>query len=244
MLLPIYDTPDRPFSIHGFCREIDFLGHEVGKWLKPSVLANVLKGVLQPFRIPCVIAQDGLISSKEVRIALRDGVPVLVLVPLMLGRHTVEKKYIPFIQLVVSLSEQALGIVGGQQRKAFFLVGYRGDKVFYFDPHTIMDAILTATARRRLFEPAINKMQAAELSSSMLAGFFIKEMKDLQDIPDTVKPLVECPMQIVDELPSEISIITTNADGEWTILGKVPSEISIIPTNADADGELTIVDTV
>jgi hypothetical protein len=53
-------------------------------------------------------------------------------------------------------------------------------------------------------------------------------------------------MQIVDEVPSEISVVTTNADadGECTTIDEVPSEISVVTTNADADGEWTIVDEV
>jgi cysteine protease ATG4 len=152
---------------------------------------------------------------------LRDNIPVLVLVPVMLGPRMLDQTYLPFVKICLSIPMLSLGIVGGQQGKAFFLIGYRDDTFLFFDPHVTYDAVARGDDQQRLHEPKLKEMKATELNSSMLVAFLIGSQKDLEEIPKCTEPLGNCPFSVVDWLPSELDHTTELPDdkeGGWEVV--------------------------
>ena len=60
-------------------------------------------------------------------------------------------------------------------------------------------------------------MKANQLNSSLLVGFFITKADDAEELPVVLGASGECPIQIVDSLPKEISV-HHNSDDEWDVV--------------------------
>jgi cysteine protease ATG4 len=212
------DRVDASFGIHEFVREAQGLGIPPGKCIKPSCLAAIIVRLLERLELPAVITDNGLVSASLIEDKLKPGVPVLLLAPMMLGPSALDPSYIMFVNLALSLRDQSLGIVGGKRRKSFFLVGHCGDEILYFDPHTTFECVTSEAHYARLFRPTIKRIRAAELSSSMLVGFYITDRRDIEEIPKLASPW-NCPISVVPDLrpPSAIAAEATEED-DWTVI--------------------------
>jgi cysteine protease ATG4 len=124
-----------PFGIRAFCQVIFDFTRKAGKWVKTSIIAKVIEQLLKKFSISVLLSENGLISKSTLIAELAEQQPILVLVPLMLGRSELDQESIPFVKCL-SMRDPSIGIIGGQQGKAFFLIGYRADTP-YFLIHTL-----------------------------------------------------------------------------------------------------------
>jgi hypothetical protein len=99
--------------------------------VKTSIIAKVVEHLLKKFSISVLLPENGLIS-KAARIAgLIEQQLILVLIPLVLGQSRLDQESIPFVKTSLSMRDQSIEIVGGQQEKAFFLIEYRGDTLYF-----------------------------------------------------------------------------------------------------------------
>ena len=210
-----FDLPECAFGIHAFCREIEALGGKAGEWCQVSTLAQAIKTLLKRVGLNALVAQDGMISRGELRQLLAPGMPVLVLVPVMLGTSGIDKSYANFVRLALGLDPQAVGIVGGQQGKAFYVVGYQGDNMLYFDPHITVEAVLDSSGLDSLRMATLKTIAISELNSSMMAGFFVRSQQDVEVIPIVSESLGSCPIAVVDELPHADQVVE---EGDWLVV--------------------------
>ncbi|EAX88082.1 Clan CA, family C54, ATG4-like cysteine peptidase [Trichomonas vaginalis G3] len=210
-----FDHPQAPFGIHCICRELETFGVKAGEWVKPSMLAPVFKDLLSFFGIHVVIAENGCLSRESLREALSYGHPVLLLFTLMLGYKDFDLKYLPFLRLTLSLIYQSVGVVGGQQGKAYYLVGHQKENLLYFDPHEVYDSVTKLDNMNLLFKAQLKKMQSSQLSSSMLVGFYITSMQDAEELPMLLSASGECPIQIVDKIDP---VKTTHVEDDWEVV--------------------------
>ncbi|EAX90074.1 Clan CA, family C54, ATG4-like cysteine peptidase [Trichomonas vaginalis G3] len=211
-----YDLPHSPFGLPHICAELQSYGVMPGEWVKPSLLAPVIKEIMNFFRIPVVIAEHGCLSREVLNEALSHNIPVLLLFTLMLGYENFELKYLPFLKLTLSLIYQSVGVVGGQQGKAYFIVGHQKEKLLYFDPHDVNESITKIDQINQLFKPPLKVMPADTLSSSMLVGFFITNLQDAEELPMLLNQSGECPIHIVDKI--EEAKETHTVEGDWDIV--------------------------
>jgi cysteine protease ATG4 len=214
-----YDTEQAEFGIHAFCREIGGQSQEIGKWVKSSELAVVIGRLLGRHGIHVSISHGGMIARSELSQFLQDGTPVLVLLPMMLGVPTLDASFETFVKLSVSLTLQAVGIVGGQQGRSYFLVGYQQDDFLLFDPHEIRPAVLGPGDESDFFASDLKRVKRSQLNSSMLVGFYVSSMSDLEEIPVLTAGLAACPLSIVDDLPRESEVETFEVEDDWNMVG-------------------------
>ena len=210
-----FDLPVAPFGIHAFCREIAALGGKAGEWCKVSILAQVIKKLLSVIGLHALVAQDGMVSRRELSEMLKSQFPVLLLVPIMLGQSSLDKGYEDFVRMVLGLDPQSVGVVGGQQGKAFYMVGYQGDSMLYFDPHITLEAVTELEHIDRLRTAKLKSLPANELNSSMMVGFFVRSLDDVEVIPLVTAACGKCPIVLVDELPQEQKIVE---DDDWLVI--------------------------
>jgi cysteine protease ATG4 len=213
VLSRFWDVPDADFGLHAFVREAEGLGVRAGEWVKPSCVAAIIVRLLELARLPAIVTDSGLISRSLIVAKLEQGVPVLLLVPMML-----DPSYIPFVQLALSLP-QSLGIVGGKRSKSFFLVGCCADEIFYFDPHSTIECVTSAAHHGRLFKPKVKHIGAAKLSSSMVIGLYITCLNDIEEILQLASPW-KCPLGVVLHLQSEVAPEETEENG-WIVVGPI-----------------------
>jgi cysteine protease ATG4 len=207
---------DAPFGIHAFCEVVFEITHKTGKWVKTSCIATVLQRLLDQYGISALIPENGFFLKLTLTNALALGKPVLMLIPLMLGPTALDSDYEAFVKMAVSLPDQAIGIIGGKQGKAFFVVGYHDDDLLFFDPHMVMEPVRKSEDETRLFEPQLKNMKARALNSSMLVGFFVQNLHDVEEIAELAKPFTRCPFALTDEeLPRTVVV---DEDGDWTVV--------------------------
>ena len=211
-----HDIKTMPFSIHSFCTEISKLGGKPGEWVKTSILAKTIQQLLLPFNIKTIVADNGLLSREELNAALNSTTPILLLFPLMLGLKVFDMKYLAFIEVALSVVPQSIGIVGGQQGKAFYLVGYQKSDLLYFDPHETMDGVKTSKDQMLLFKAPIKRMNATQLNSSLLVGFFITNPGDAEELPVVLGASGVCPIQLVDSI-KELTVGNETEEG-WDVV--------------------------
>ena len=212
-----HDDRNMPFSIHSFCREISILGGKPGEWVKTSILAKTLQQLLLPFGLKTVVAENGCLSREELRNALNgNDVPVLLLFPLMLGLKTFDMKFLAFLEVSLSVVPQSIGVVGGQQGKAYYLVGYQKSDLLYFDPHETMDAVKKTDDHSILFKAQLKRMNATQLNSSLLIGFLITKADDAEELPIVLSASGECPIQIIDSI-KEFNVGLDECEG-WDLV--------------------------
>jgi len=198
-----YDLVNSPFSIHSFCREVINLGGSIGEWVKTSTIARIIKRLLDPFSIPCVIAENGMISRSQMRTSLESGLPVLLLVPLMLGPHKFEFQYLTYLKYALSMPRLTIGGIVGQQARAFFLVGYTKDDILYYDPHITLNHIESKEDEHLLFEPKVNQISPTKMNSSLLLGFIITSLEEVEQLRLSIDDSIICPLDIVDDILAE-----------------------------------------
>lgn len=211
-----FDKTDRPFGIHNICSQLSELGNKPGEWVKPSIIAPVFKNILEIYGIKTVIADNGILSLEILREALSSNDPILLLFPLMLGFEEFDLKYLDFLKLTLSLPCQSIGVIGGQQGKAFYFVGHQKENLLYFDPHEVTDPVMKTEDIHFLYKAPLKKMLASQISSSVLVGFFITNTNDAAELPMLLSASGVCPIQIVERI--EHAQTNRNIEDGWDVV--------------------------
>jgi cysteine protease ATG4 len=179
-------------------------------------MAVVIQRLLGGFGISVLVPENGFISKPGLVKELSKGRPVLVLLPLMVGPSTLGKDYVGFVKIAVSLKEQSVGIIGGQQGKAFFVVGVQNEEFLYFDPHIVTSPVSSQADTERLFHPPLKRMKAGGLNSSMLVGLFVTSVGDVEEIAKLAEPLTTCPFAVDEQVGRPPAVV---ADDEgWDVV--------------------------
>ena len=207
------DLPSAPFSIHSFCRELRILGtNPKADWVKPSIVAQVIRRLLAPFHLNTIVAEGSQISRDAVR-SIEGSSPILVLVPLMLGMSTIDSSYEDFIYTCLSIP-RTLGIIGGKGGKAYYFVGYSPGHLYYFDPHVTYDAVSSESSVNEFFKEKIKKMNIKDINSSLLFGFVARNLEDIENTIRILSQFGSCPFAVVDTLPSD----SASEETDWVLI--------------------------
>ncbi len=65
-----------------------------------------------------------------------DWTPVLVLIPLRLGRERMNHAYSPVLREAMTRPE-FVGVIGGRPRHSLYFVGFQGESLVHMDPHLV-----------------------------------------------------------------------------------------------------------
>ncbi len=80
-------------------------------------------------------------SSSFPKGVLDDWTPVLILIPMRLGRDDkLNPIYAPCLRSMLA-SENCLGIIGGKPKHSMFFMGFQDDGLIYLDPHLAQDRV-------------------------------------------------------------------------------------------------------
>jgi len=103
------------------------------------------------------------------------------LVIFILAKTGLEKpnpEYNPFIKELLSYPE-SVGMIAGKPGLAYYIVGYSGDRLMYFDPHFVQDAVQKKEDLKEhmhtYFKSSIRHVGINEIDTSVTFGFYIKD---------------------------------------------------------------------
>ncbi|XP_019761355.1 cysteine protease ATG4B [Dendroctonus ponderosae] len=146
------DSRKAPFSIHQIASMGISEGKEVGQWFGPNTVAQVLKKLVkfdEGNDVAIHVALDNVVIISEIRdlclsketadVSTPHWKPLLLIVPLRLGLTQMNSIYLGGLKQCFQF-KQSLGIIGGKPNSALYFIGYVGNEVIYFDPHTTQKA--------------------------------------------------------------------------------------------------------
>lgn len=173
-----------PFGLHAMVMAAAGLGHPVGQWLSPTLLAHVCSQqsrATKPQHFLVVPVGDGMLDAKQLRRAVAQQ-PVVLMVPVRLGVDAFNPYYLGFLTGTLELP-QTIGIIGGRPGKCFHIVGHQDrEELLYLDPHLTRgpappppEAMLAGEYHTR----DVLSMSPADLDPSLLFGFLIRDARDL-----------------------------------------------------------------
>lgn len=121
-------------------------------------------------------SQDG--SSRDL--------PVLILVPLVLGVESVNPRYLPSLRAVFQFP-YSVGVLGGKPGASTYLVGVQDDSAFYLDPHEVQPvapvSLEDASAQTSSYHCSmVRKMPLNAIDSSIALGFYCQTHAELVDL--------------------------------------------------------------
>eukprot|EP00756_Hemistasia_phaeocysticola_P044364 Hpha_TRINITY_DN1800_c0_g1::TRINITY_DN1800_c0_g1_i1::g.170721::m.170721/K08342/ATG4; cysteine protease ATG4 len=183
------DVEHAPFSIHRLVAQSAREGKRAGEWLAHTEVARVLKRCVEgeatglfrerPVQVEVPPWELG-IDAGQFRAAAAQC-PVLLLVTTMLGVAELNPVYIEHLKACLRV-RQCVGIIGGRQRQAMYLVGYRGDTAIVLDPHRVQSAYLDDSSRGHCQEPRRSCFPFHSLSSNAVIGFFAENGEEAEQV--------------------------------------------------------------
>ncbi|CAG9771796.1 unnamed protein product [Ceutorhynchus assimilis] len=201
------DSRKAPFSIHQIASMGVSEGKEIGQWFGPNTIAQVLKKLVkydEGNTLAIHVALDNVVIINEIRdicvsqstidYTKTDWKPLLLIVPLRLGLSEINSIYIEGLKKCFHL-KQSLGVIGGRPNSALYFIGYVGNEVLYFDPHTTQkfamvgnkDSIEEKEADFSYHCKFAHRMSILTMDPSVAACFFCKTEEDFNDLCQNIK---------------------------------------------------------
>jgi len=181
-----------PFSIHSFVMKGAALGHPIGQWFSPTLLARVcfdLSQEITPRHLVALPVENGILNLPLIRNYLLQSHSILLMCPLRLGMDTFNPVYLDLVTGALQLS-QSVGIIGGKPGKCFHIVGHQMKKeLFYLDPHVIKEPVRDmqeAMQRREFHTSQVLSMEPKSLDPCLLFGFLLRNIQDLDNFIQSI----------------------------------------------------------
>ncbi|GJJ76141.1 cysteine protease ATG4 [Entomortierella parvispora] len=147
--------------------------------------------------------------------ALEDGTvvlpwirPVLLMLPTRFGLDKVTESYRGNLKRLFRMP-QFLGIAGGRPGRSLYFVASQGDDLYYYDPHFVKarvppEDIVVSYPVPSFHCGVVRSMDVQELDPSMLLGFLVRSLEELQDLKKRLDEDMErrdCPLvTLMDDL--------------------------------------------
>lgn len=144
-----------------------------------------------PFPFNIVLVKNGLIDLDEFK-QLQDT-PLIVLIPLRLGADYVNEDYFPLIRKCL-MTPLSLGIIGGRNHRAYYIIGYQGTGLLFLDPHVVrpVNVDLDRVVRTGEYHTqSVCEMALTHLDPTVLLSFLVKSEEDVRSL---VKILLTTPL--------------------------------------------------
>lgn len=191
--------PSAILSIHNLTIVGADLGTPIGQYFSPSILARVLQKQCRlrndiPFNI--YLVKQGVINLATLSTNVK-SMPQLLLISLRLGAETFNPDYGSLIKASLG-TPLSVGIVGGRQSRAFYIVGYQDNSLLYLDPHYLRATNLNldkAVEDHEYHSRVVCELSMSQLDPTVLLGFLCKTEADLDSLVQ-ILTLVSVPMPI------------------------------------------------
>eukprot|EP01137_Pigoraptor_chileana_P028981 Opistho-2@13561 len=197
-----------PFSIHNVLETaVNVCGKKPGDWFGPCTVTGVLSRLLNDnaMRTPGLgqlrsfVALDHTIYRSSVREFCVDRLtsewmPLVLFVPLRLGSHSFNKKYLPALKALLTIP-QCAGLIGGCGSSGLYFLGFQGDALIYMDPHgckAYAGEAADGNFNSKSFQARCpQKMRFCGLDPSMGSAFFCRDRESFDDLCDRLKEMTE-----------------------------------------------------
>eukprot|EP00005_Dracoamoeba_jomungandri_P005088 CAMPEP_0174258240 /NCGR_PEP_ID=MMETSP0439-20130205/7274_1 /TAXON_ID=0 /ORGANISM="Stereomyxa ramosa, Strain Chinc5" /LENGTH=855 /DNA_ID=CAMNT_0015341679 /DNA_START=118 /DNA_END=2685 /DNA_ORIENTATION=- len=152
-------------------------------------------------------------EKKEEETEEKEWSSVVILVPLRLGLSVVKRHYVDCLKQVFHFP-QSLGIAGGRSGSSYYIVGYKGDKLLYLDPHKVQNSIFGGMRTRKnlasveeTYHPDVPLLlDFTELDPSLSLIFYCHDKADFDDFyhrVETWQKMEEPIFTVTDLKPQE-----------------------------------------
>lgn len=256
------DAPEAHFSVHNFVSEgLSLSNKKPGEWFGPAATSRSIQSLLNRFPASgidkCLISvSSGDVYEDEVRqiFAENENARVLLLLGVKLGVNAVNEYYWDDVKRILA-SKFSVGIAGGRPSSSLYFIGYEGNELIYFDPHTPQPSYQPNSSKtfyETCHTTSFGKLLISGLDPSMLIGILLcgkdqwlqwkEEVKTskILNVLDT-KP---CDLDVVCEedmesvnssLPGAQNDRSTLVDGDYVDIKAVLQHSGGYPNDADEE---------
>ncbi|KAL3528243.1 hypothetical protein ACH5RR_012899 [Cinchona calisaya] len=204
------DSQSSPYSIHNLLEAGKAYGLSPGSWVGPyatcrsweTLYRSKIKDTVDEdlsFAIyvvsgdedgerggaPVVCVEDITRHCFEYSRGRVDWLPIVLLVPLVLGLDKLNPRYLPLLGATFSFPH-SLGILGGRPGASTYIIGMQDDNAFYLDPHEVQPVadITTDNLENDTTSYHSNILRQFPLDSvdpSLAIGFYCRDKSDFDD---------------------------------------------------------------
>ncbi|XP_051127246.1 cysteine protease ATG4b-like isoform X2 [Andrographis paniculata] len=206
------DAEDSPFSIHNLLQAGKSYGLDPGSWVGPYAMCRTWEslvrnkkeetnnGLLTSLMAIYVVSgdEDGERGGAPVLCiediskhcfdfsgGQDDWVPILLLVPLVLGLEKVNPRYLPLLSATFTFP-QSLGVLGGKPGASTYMVGVQDEKAFYLDPHEVQQVVQIKRDSVDIDTSSyhcnvVRHIPLDSIDSSLAIGFYCRDKSDFDD---------------------------------------------------------------
>ncbi|XP_048335407.2 cysteine protease ATG4 [Ziziphus jujuba] len=216
------DSEASSFSIHNLLQAGKAYGLTIGSWVGPYAMCRTWETLVRfkreeddyedqllPMAVyvvsgdedgerggaPVLCIEDASRHCFEFSRGRADWMPILLLVPLVLGLEKVNPRYIPSLRATFAFP-QSLGIMGGRPGASTYIVGVQDEKAYYLDPHEVKPVIdinrddLEADTTSYHCN-VIPHMPLDLIDPSLAIGFYCRDKDDFDDFCFRASKLAE-----------------------------------------------------
>ena len=185
-----YDSPDESacFSIHNLIRAVANPREPFrSEYWSPSQTCDAIRATLTsaplPVKLGVYIGDNGCLYNDEILFILEHS-PVLLLVPIRTGcKSRITQNVFSSLQHFLDHST-CCGIVGGEPKRSYYLIGYSQLRMLYLDPHQLTQPACAAGKEGILHERAetLPSVEWKRIDSSLLIGFYLRDPRQWLDL--------------------------------------------------------------
>lgn len=204
-----------PFSIHNLLEAGKAYDLAAGNWLGPYAMCRSWEALARNEKERCMLGNLKLALPMAVYIVSEDEygerggapviciddaarlcsewsngqgeaqVPLLILVPIVLGAQVVNPRYVPSLRETFTFP-QSLGIVGGKPGASTYMVGVQDDQALYLDPHEVQQVVEISPDNMGVETGSyhcsvVRQMPLSAIDSSLAIGFYCRNRDDFDD---------------------------------------------------------------
>lgn len=205
-----------PFSIHNLLEAGKPYGLAAGNWLGPYAMCRSWEELARTEKEHCMLGKHKLALPMAVYIVSGDEygerggapviciddaarlcsewsngqgeaqVPLLILVPLVLGVEKINPRYVPSLRETFTFP-QSLGIAGGKPGASTYIVGVQDDQALYLDPHEVQQVVEVSPDNTEVETGSyhcsvVRQMPLSAIDPSLAIGFYCRNRDDFDDL--------------------------------------------------------------
>jgi len=115
-----------------------------------------------------------------------DQVPILILVPLVLGVEKINPRYVPSLRETFTFP-QSLGIAGGKPGASTYIVGVQDDQALYLDPHEVQQVVEISPDNMGVDTGSyhcsvVRQLPLSAIDPSLAIGFYCRNRDNFDDL--------------------------------------------------------------
>ncbi|CAI9112533.1 OLC1v1012994C2 [Oldenlandia corymbosa var. corymbosa] len=206
------DSESSPYSIHNLLEAGKTCGLTPGSWVGPYAMCRTWETLAWSRRkenvdddhlsvvsiyvvsgdengerggAPVVCVEDISRHCFEYSRGQVDWIPIILLVPLVLGLDKINPRYIPLLGDTFQFP-QSLGILGGRPGASTYIIGLQDENAFYLDPHEVQQVAEIGKENLECDTSTyhcnvLRQFPMSTIDPSLAIGFYCRDKSDFDD---------------------------------------------------------------